>query len=182
MSKESRHMAVPDLTPLTEQIRELSDRQAIADLITRLGRMLDDKSFEETESILADEVTVQTPGGRARGRDAVVAQARRNHTVRTQHVITNILIELEQDYARASANLVATFAPGEPESQLTINGAEQAAQCLTLGSRYHFEAARGASGWRLTSIEVAPVWSSGGRPPGSGGRVAQTDAAVPDAA
>src|SRR4029453_5168038 len=157
MSKESRHMAVPDLTSLTEQIRELSDRQAIADLITRLGRMLDDKSFDDTEAILADEVTVQTPGGRARGRDAVVAQGRRNHTVRTQHVITNVLIELEQDYPRAWANLVPTFAPDEPESQLTINGAEQSEQRLTLGSRYRFEAAGGARGGGLTSNEGAPV-------------------------
>jgi hypothetical protein len=175
-------MTVPDITSLTEQIQELSDRQAIADLITRLGRMLDDKTFDDTEAILADEVTVHTPGGRARGRDAVVAQARRNHTVRTQHVITDVLIELEGDRAHASANLIATFAPDGPDSRLTINGSEQAESTLMLGERYRFKAARGASGWRLTSIEVAPVWSTGRRPPTPGVQVAQTDAVVPDAA
>jgi SnoaL-like domain len=130
------------------EIQELSDRQAIADLITRLGRMLDDKRFDDAEAILADEVTVQTPGGLANGREAVVAQARRNHTVRTQHVLTDVLIELEGNRALASANLIVTFAPDAPDSR------------LTLGERYSFEVSRGASGWRLTRVEVESLWSS----------------------
>ena len=141
------------------QLQELGDRQAIADLIARLGLMLDEKRFDESGSILDAHVTVKTPGGSAQGREAVAAQARRNHTVRTQHVITNVLIELDGDRAQARANLTATFAP-DPGSQLLINGEEQRASHLTLGEVYRFGAVRSADGWRLSTIETEPVWSS----------------------
>ena len=175
-------MTNPDLTSVTEQIQALSDRQAIADLIARLGRMLDDKRFDDAEAILAPEVAVHTPGGLANGREAVVGQARRNHTVQTQHVITDVLVELEGDRARASANLIVTFGPDAPDSRLTINGSELTESNLMLGERYRFGAARGPSGWRLTSVEVARVWSSSSQPLTPGVRVAQTDGAAPAAA
>ncbi|MBV8217935.1 MAG: nuclear transport factor 2 family protein [Solirubrobacterales bacterium] len=152
-------------------LQELSDRQAIADLIARLGLMLDEKRFDEAASILADEVTVKTPGGSAQGRDAVAVQARRNHTVRTQHVITDVLIELNGDRAEARANLLATFAP-DPGSRLVINGEEQRASYLTLGEVYRFGAVRTAQGWRLERIETEPLWAS--QPLSGGARVAQT--------
>ena len=158
----------------TDQIQQLGDRQAIADLIARLGLMLDEKRFDEAASILAETVTVKTPGGAAQGREAVAAQARRNHTVRTQHVITNLLIQLDGDRAQARANLVATFAP-DPGSRLVINGEEQPASYLTLGEVYRFGAVRTEDGWRLSRIETEPLWSS--QPLSGGARVAQTTGA-----
>lgn len=154
-----------------DQLQELADRQAIADLIARLGLMLDEKRFGESGSILDDHVSVKTPGGSAQGREAVAAQARRNHTVRTQHVITNALIELDGDRARARANLTATFAP-DPGSQLMINGEQQRDSYLTLGEVYRFTAVRTAKGWRLSTIETEPLWCS--QPLSGGARVEQT--------
>jgi hypothetical protein len=154
-----------------DRLQQLGDRLAIADLIARLGLMLDEHRFDEAASILDDEVTVKTPGGSAQGREAVAAQARRNHTVRTQHVITNVLIELDRDRAQARANLTATFAP-DPGSRLVINGKEQRDSFLTLGEVYRFGAVRTADGWRLSRIETEPRWSS--RPLSGGARVAQT--------
>ena len=43
------------------QTQQLADRQAVADLIARVGVMLDEKRFEDAPSILSDDVTVQTP-------------------------------------------------------------------------------------------------------------------------
>jgi hypothetical protein len=166
-------MSTAELVSLNDQLRQLNDRQAIADLITRLGLMLDDKRFDEAEAILADDVTVQTPGGSARGRAAVVEQARRNHTVRTQHVITNLLTELEGDRAEAHANLIVTFAPesDESESRLLIGDFEQPVSRLMIGERYRFEATHGDEGWLLTAINVTRLWSSQPVPPGA--RIAQ---------
>jgi hypothetical protein len=162
-------MSSTDLMSLTEQLRQLNDRQAIADLIAQLGLMLDDKRFDDARTILADDVTVQTPGGSAQGVEAVVAQARRNHTVRTQHVITNVLIDLEGDRAEARANLLVTFVPDsdQPESRLVIGNSVQPESRLMIGERYRFEAVRGESGWRLTSIEVARLWSTNPVPAGA---------------
>ena len=120
----------------------MNDRQDITDLISRLGRWLDDKRFGDARAVLTEDVTVSTPGGQAEGIDRVVAQASRNHQVPTQHLITNVLVDVEGDTATATANLLVTFA--EPFSQQ--------------GERYRFGAARTPDGWRLSRVEVTPIW------------------------
>jgi hypothetical protein len=168
--------ATTDLPSLNRQLQDITDRQAVSDLITRLGAMLDDKRFDDAGAVLADDVAVQTPGGSARGPEAVVAQARRNHTVRTQHVITDVLIDLQGDRAEARANLIVTFVPDsdQPEARLAIGSSDQPVSRLMIGERYRFEAVRGARGWRLARIEVGRVWSSQPQPPGA--RVAEAGA------
>src|SRR5918994_1726029 len=122
-------------------LQQLDDRQAVTDLVSRLGLWLDgETTLDQARAILADDVSVSTPGGTAQGIDHVVAQARRNHEVPTQHVITNVLVDLDGDRATAGANLVVTF----PD--------------VTMGERYGFEARRDDDTWRLTKIEVQPRW------------------------
>jgi hypothetical protein len=122
-------------------LQQLIDRQAITDLISRLGAWLDgETTLEQARAILAEDVAVRTAGGARQGIEAVAEQARRNHSVPTQHVITNVLVDLEGDRATAGANLVVTF----PDR--------------SLGERYSFAAARERDGWRLTKVEIAKIW------------------------
>jgi SnoaL-like domain len=121
----------------------MNDRQDITDLISRLGRWLDDKRFDDAGTVLTEDVTVRTPGGQAEGIERVVAQASRNHQVPTQHLITNVLVDLDGDSATATANLLVTFAGSVLERH---------------GERYRFGVTRTADGWRLSSIQVTPVW------------------------
>jgi hypothetical protein len=123
----------------------MNDRQDITDLISRLGRWLDDKRFDDARSVLTEDVTVITPGGQAEGLERVVAQASRNHQVPTQHLITNVLVDIDGDTAEATANLLVTFAGDTLDQQ---------------GERYRFDAARTPDGWRLRRIEVTPIWRS----------------------
>jgi SnoaL-like domain len=97
---------------LERQVAELSDRNEITDLVYRLGACLDDRRSDEMRSLLLDAATVRTPGGMAIGREAVVAQTRRNlpPDEPTQHLITNPLIELNGDRAKVRANLVVNLA------------------------------------------------------------------------
>ncbi len=121
----------------------MTDHQHVVDLISRLGRWLDDKRFDDARSVLTEDVTVSTPGGQAEGIERVAAQASRNHQVPTQHLITNVLVDLDGDSASATANLLVTFAGETVEQQ---------------GERYRFDAARTDAGWRLRRIEVTPIW------------------------
>jgi hypothetical protein len=126
---------------------EIADRLAITDLVSHLGLWLDEKRFDDARSVLTEDASVSTPGGTAEGIDRVVAQASRNHEDATQHRITNVLIDLDGDRATVGANLVVTFArDGVPRA--------------TLGERYRFQAVRTPEGWRLSRVEVKPVWKT----------------------
>ena len=58
-------------------------------------------------------------------------------TEKTQHVITNVLVDLDGDTAKAGANSIITF----PDNTQT--------------ERYAFETRRTPEGWRLTRIAMA---------------------------
>lgn len=137
--------------------QDLMDRDEITQLVYRLGSYLDEGRFHEMASIVTEDAVAQTPGGRAEGRDALIAQASRNHSddQHIQHVISNVLVGLDGDRAEVRANLIATFAPAaDPLPEPTF----------TLGEVYRFEVARTAQGWRLSRIETTPVWATGTRP------------------
>src|SRR6478609_6321698 len=128
--------------------QSLHDRFAITDLIYALGAALDEHRFDDLRDLFIEDATASTPGGVAQGRDAVIAQATRNHVkyARLQHSMTNLLIDLKGDHASVRANLQATFAgeTGPPE--------------LVLGAVYRFQAIRTGQGWRLAGLEVTPIW------------------------
>jgi hypothetical protein len=142
------------------QVRQLLDRTDITNLVHRLGVCLDEGRFDVMADLFVEEATASTPGGTAQGRLALVAQAARNHQPedRIQHVITNVLVDLDGDRATVRANLVVHFsAPaGEPALAPPLR--------FTLGEVYRFEAVRTPPGWRLSRVETTPVWMSGTRP------------------
>jgi SnoaL-like domain len=159
-------------------MRDLSDRAEITDLVSRLGACLDEARFDEMAGLLAEDVTVRTPGGEAVGRTAVAAQARRNHPAdqRFQHVITNVLVDLDGDRATARANLVLhVTVPGDRSPD---DPAPAVAPRAGLGEVYSFGLARTPAGWRFARVEIEPRWLSGTLPraPQPGG--ASTNASV----
>ncbi|WP_280311822.1 nuclear transport factor 2 family protein [Nocardia abscessus] len=145
-------------TPAPE-VRELLDRQQITALVDRLGRALDEGRFDDLRAIYTSDATAKTPGGTAEGRDALIAQASRNHSddKRIQHLIGNVLIDLRGDAADVRANLIATFAPASSDGTIPQPR-------FTLGEIYRFDAVRTGEGWRLSRVQTTPVWSTGTRP------------------
>jgi hypothetical protein len=144
-------------------VRDLIDRMEIADLVTRLGMALDEGRFDEMAELLVEDATARTPGGRAEGRAAVVAQARKNHRadLAIQHVISDVLVDLDGDRAEVRANLVVSFALAvEVEAPAVAPPVT-----YTLGEVYRFEVVRTGGGWRFARVETVPVWMSGERPP-----------------
>jgi hypothetical protein len=139
------------------------ERGELADLVSRLGRWLDEKRYRdagETAAILAEYAVISTLGGEATGLDAIRAQAARGHDAFvTQHQITNTLIDVHDGGASATirANLEVVFAqPG-------VAGAVPEA-VFTLGEVYRLTAERGPAGWRLARVALEPLWKIGDRP------------------
>lgn len=124
--------------------RIMDDRQQLATLVSRLGRWLDDKSPGDGRALFTEDAEAHTLGGVSKGIDALVAQARRNHTVPTQHFITDPLVDLDGDRAAVSANLLVVF--------VHENGPRM------LGERYELETVRTRDGWRISRVQVRPIW------------------------
>lgn len=141
------------------ELRTLTDRFELEQLVGRLGRFIDQHRVEEAPDLFAGDVTVSTLGGTAEGIDAVVAQAGRNHTVTTQHLITNVLIDVDGDEATVEANLLVVFADGPP-APLGPDRVELPTLGMALGERYRFEAVRTLGGWRLRRVEIDALWQA----------------------
>lgn len=146
--------------------RTITDRLEITDLVSRLGLVFDEGRFDEMPSLFVADAVATTPGGTARGRDAVVAQAGRNHRPdqHIQHVTSNVLVDLDGDRARVRANLVVTFAEAGAGEALAPPPE------FTLGEVYRFEVVRTPDGWRFARVETTPVWMSGRVPAVPGAR------------
>jgi hypothetical protein len=153
-------------TTMDATLQQLADRNEITDLVNRLGVALDGHS-DDLRSLLAEDATVRTPGGTAEGREAVIAQASRNHAPEQpiQHMITNVLVDLDGARAQARANLVVYFGPlaGASDSAVPLAPPVE----YTTGEVYHYDLVRTSDGWRFSRIQTTPVWRSGTpfRPP-----------------
>ena len=142
-----------------------ADRSAVTAVVDRLGACLDEGRFDDLRALVVEDATVRTPGGQAEGREALIAQARRNHPSdqRFHHVITNVLVDLDGDRASVRANLVLHVTTPAPDDAPT--DAPAPPPVYVLGEVYRFELARTEDGWRFTHIATTPVWLSGTRPP-----------------
>jgi 3-phenylpropionate/cinnamic acid dioxygenase small subunit len=74
----------------------------------------------------------------------------------TQHLITNLLVEVDGDQAKVRANLVVNLTtPASRDVPLPAPPKK-----YTLGETYHFDVVRTAEGWRFARIEARPMWIS----------------------
>jgi hypothetical protein len=161
-------------TTVDATLQQLQDRTEITDLVSRLGACLDEGRFDDMRSLMVEEVTARTPGGAKEGRDAVVGLARKNHRPEwgQEHVITNVLVDLDGDRATVRANLVVHSAPdpSSPEAAPVTVADGQLPPLLApkvtfmLGEVYGFDVVRTPQGWRFGRVEATPVWHWGSRP------------------
>jgi hypothetical protein len=146
---------------------QLLDRSQITDLVFRLGVCLDEGRFGEMASLFTDDAMASTPGGTAHGRETIVALAERNHRPEfaTQHVSTNLLVEIAGDRATVRGNLVVQVAPpAAADAPLPATPPLAPVLGFTLGEVYRIECARTADGWRFSRVQTVPVWMAGERP------------------
>jgi 3-phenylpropionate/cinnamic acid dioxygenase small subunit len=127
----------------------IADRIEIADLFTRFARLLDEKRWEDADTVFTDDVAVHSPrSGEIRGIDKVVGLMRQTEVEgeHTQHVTTDLLVDVNGDRAAASANsLVYFYRDGQ-------------APHLTSGLRLACTAVRTPAGWRLRESRTMLAW------------------------
>lgn len=133
-------------------IQTLADRAEITDLFVNLGRCLDDHDFDGLKEVLAEDVVGTTPGGTQEGRDALIAQARRNHEgyERLAHQFSSVLVDVEGDTATLRAYVTGAF--GHTDSTEPVR---------VLVGQYRNKLVRTAEGWRISELTVRPVFRVG---------------------
>jgi SnoaL-like domain len=126
-----------------------ADRVEIAELFARLATLLDDGRHDDAHRVYHADVVVRSPrGGELRGLDEVTAFLERSRAEgeRTQHVHGDVLVHLDGDRAKATANQIVYFhrngAPPHRTSGLRVEGA----------------AVRTPAGWRFIEMRIALAW------------------------
>jgi len=128
----------------------LAVRLELERLVWTLGRCLDERDFDGLRPLFTTDATVVTRQT-ATGHDAIVDQARRRHSHDDgiQHIIANLLTDLNGDQATGRANLLAAFASTGPADPVPF----------LLGEIYRFEFRRTSDGWRISHLTAAVTWS-----------------------
>ncbi|MET9400457.1 nuclear transport factor 2 family protein [Kitasatospora sp. NPDC002965] len=128
----------------------IADRIEIADLFSRFARLLDEKRWEEADTVFTADVTGRSPrSGAIHGLDGLVGFMRQAEVEgeHTQHVTTDLLVDVDGDRAAATANsLVYFYRSGRPPH-------------LSSGLRLACTAARTPAGWRLREVRTAVAWT-----------------------
>jgi hypothetical protein len=141
---------------LPQKLQELADRLEISELIATYGQIADQKRFEDSRSCCTEGVLADFGFGRAHGVDTLIGYGRQALGVfeRTQHFISNVLIELAGDSATVTANVLAVHIPHADDPKTHFD----------LGGLYQFSTVRTAAGWRISRVRFDAVWSQGDDP------------------
>src|SRR4051794_16249959 len=93
-------------TSLCYTVGMTKDRVAVADLVTRLYALLDERRYDELGSVYAPDVELEFPSAHMHGLDEAVtmARSRGERYDRAQHITTDLLVDVEGDGARVRAN------------------------------------------------------------------------------
>ncbi|MGW1173297.1 nuclear transport factor 2 family protein [Kitasatospora sp. NPDC002543] len=125
--------------------------RVVENLIMRYAELVDDGDFAGLGALLADAVFVGGDGEPVRGSGAIEAMFREllivhpDGTPRTQHVTSNVAVEVDEEAGTAVARSYVTVLQALPELPLRAIAA----------GRYHDRFARGEDGrWRFAERRV----------------------------
>jgi ketosteroid isomerase-like protein len=141
------------------------DRGELTQLVYRFYDYMEEGRFDDLDAVLSKDVVVSSPGmGVTEGREAVIAGAEEGAKTedRTQHVVTNVLVDLSGDKAKVRANVEQLFG-----SSTTPEGKIAPEPTLSISSVMHYEAVRAPEGWRVSRIEGDVLWAVDSAAPGA---------------
>ena len=125
------------------------DRIQITELFSRLNLLLDDKRWGEVHTVFTSDIAVYSPrNGEIHGIDDLVDFMRKAEVAEehTQHVTTDVLVDVDGDEAAVSANsVVYFFREGEAPHR-------------TSGLRLACTAVRTEAGWLLGESRTTLRW------------------------
>lgn len=142
---------------MQRQVRALTDRAEITDLMDRYLRSLDDGVFDEewARAFHTEDVTAEMPIGTVHGRDALLSRVRRGMALfdRTVHLGTNAVIEIEGARATARGAQLSTHVLADGSGSVFVSAGHADTELV-----------RTADGWRISASSLRVVWTQGSPP------------------
>jgi hypothetical protein len=137
---------------------QTTDRLDVQDTLTRMSWFLDRRDWDSLAGVFGDRVLVdytQPFGGKAENLSGdQLSQRWREQVGRldaTHHVVTGMLVELDGDRARVTANVLASLRrEGTLGASLWQNG-----------GIYDVGMTRHPAGWRIVSLTAQILWGNG---------------------
>ncbi|MFE6098860.1 nuclear transport factor 2 family protein [Streptomyces laurentii] len=146
-----------DNETMRHQLRILTDRAEITDLMDRYLRSLDDGVLDEdwARAFHTEDVTAEMPIGTVHGRDAVLTHVRRGMALfdRTVHLGTNAIIEVDGDRATARGAQLSTHVLADGSENVFVSAGHTEADLV-----------RTPDGWRIAATALRVVWTQGTPP------------------
>ncbi|MFI8323293.1 nuclear transport factor 2 family protein [Streptomyces sp. NPDC085529] len=146
-----------DTEEMRRQLRDLTDRAEITDLMGRYLRSLDAGVFDEAwaDAFHTEDVTAEMPIGTVRGRDALLAHVRQAMALfdRTVHLGTDLVVEVDGDRATARGAQLSTHVLADGSGGLFVSA-----------GHVDNELVRTADGWRIAASALRVVWTRGTPP------------------
>lgn len=146
-----------DTEEMRRQLRALTDRAEITDLLDRYLRSLDYGMFDEewARAFHTEDVTAEMPVGTVHGRDALLARIRRAMALfdRTVHVGTNTVIEIDGARATARGAQLSTHVLADGSGSVFISAGHADTELV-----------RTDDGWRISASSLRVVWTQGSPP------------------
>jgi hypothetical protein len=142
------------MNELQSHLKELTDRSQLINLLYRLGAVLDEKWSEDLRTIYTDQALFEFSDNSDIGDlESAIDNAKKmgKHFARTHHVMTNPIIELNEDNATVRANLIATHVYQDDKPGVHYE----------VGMVYHFMSVRTAQAWRFSHVKLKQIWSNG---------------------
>jgi 3-phenylpropionate/cinnamic acid dioxygenase small subunit len=139
-----------EVEELARTLRTVTDRLEIADLVNRYGEALDTKNFDAWEACFVEDAVTEYPWGRNESMVGLGAQAAEILAPfsATEHLTSNLHIELDGDWARSRQNVwIICVRPEDPPGVH-----------FTEGGFYEAEYTRTEAGWRFARIRLNINW------------------------
>ena len=136
-------------------MNETADRVAIMDLLARYNRGVDRCDLATLDTVWADGAVTDFGfnGTDAREWSANTVNSLRSNFLRTQHMLGQMVIDLDGDHATAETYCRAYHEFDGPE------GREE----MTVGGRYLDDLVRTPAGWRIAKRRYVMDWNSNRR-------------------
>lgn len=142
------------------------DQTEISTLVSRFFHTLDGRKFEGdwARSYFTDDVRTVTPIGASTGIGAMEdTQEAIERFSRTQHIASDVLVDVEAASGRATASWNALMTHVHHDATLQQRG-KDANPLFTVGGRYETELRHTQEGWRISLMSVRAIWTTG-QPP-----------------